>query len=43
MLANSEDLAQIPNHVATDLGLHCLPMTLYGVPSKNELKVYGQQ
>ena len=25
-------------YVATDMGLHCLPMTLYGFPGKNGLK-----
>ena len=29
--ANSVDLDQIPRPVASDLGLHCLPITLLGV------------
>ena len=29
LLANSEDLDQTPHYVASDLGLHCLPMTLF--------------
>ena len=28
MLANNEDPDQTPHNVASDLGLHCLPMTL---------------
>ena len=26
---------QIPHYVASDLGLHCLPMALYWFPGKN--------
>ena len=40
--ANSEDPDQMPHNVASDLGLHCLPMTLlrfYGFPGKNGLKL----
>ena len=32
----------MPHNVASDLGLHCLPMTLlrfYGFPGKNRLKL----
>ena len=29
----------MPQDVASDLGLHCLPMTLLRVPGKNELTV----
>ena len=28
----------MPHYVASDLGLHCLPMTFYGFPGKNGLK-----
>ena len=28
MLANTVDPDQMPHYVASDLGLHCLPMTL---------------
>ena len=35
MLANSVDPDQIPHYVASDLGLHCLAMTLLGFPGKN--------
>ena len=28
LLANNVDPDQMPNYVASDLGLHCLPMTL---------------
>ena len=31
MLANNVDPDQIPYYVASDLGLHCLPMTLLHV------------
>ena len=31
ILANSEDPDQTPHAVASDLGLHCLPITLLGV------------
>ena len=29
----------MPHYVASDLALHCLPMTLYGFPGKNGLTV----
>ena len=31
MLANTTDSDQTPHFVASDLGLHCLPMTLLRV------------
>ena len=31
MLANNVDPDQTPHYVASDLGLHCLPMTLLRV------------
>ena len=31
VFANSEDPDQMPHSVASDLGLHCLPITLLGV------------
>ena len=34
MLANNVDPDQTPHYVASDLGLHCLPMTLYVFPDK---------
>ena len=36
--ANAEDADQMPPDVASDLGLHCLPVTLYGLQGKNGLK-----
>ena len=36
---NNVDPDQTPHDVASDLGLHCLPMTLYGFPGKNEVKL----
>ena len=38
-LANTEDPNQMPHYVASDLGLHCLPMTL--LPDKNGLGENG--
>ena len=32
LLANNVDPDQTPHYVASDLGLHCLPVTLSGVP-----------
>ena len=40
LLANSEDPDQTPHYVASDLGLHCLPIPFYRVPGKNGLKVF---
>ena len=38
LLANSVDPDQIPHHVASDLSLHCFPMTFfYRFPDKNGL------
>ena len=37
LLANAVDPDQMPHHVASDLGLHYLPMTLLRVPGKNGL------
>ena len=34
MLANTVDPDQTPHNVASDLGLHCLPMTLLRVSRK---------
>ena len=31
MFANKEDLSQMLQNAASDLGLHCLPITLLGV------------
>ena len=31
LLANTVDPDQMPHYVASDLGLHCLPMTLLRV------------
>ena len=31
LFANSGDPDQMPDSVASDLGLHCLPISLYGV------------
>ena len=41
LLANTVDPDQTPHYVASDLGLHCLPITLYGFPGKNGLMVLG--
>ena len=37
LLANIVDPDQIPRYVASDLGLHCLPMALLWFPGKNGL------
>ena len=37
MLANNVDAGQTPNYVASDLGLHCLPINLLRFPIKNGL------
>ena len=39
MSANNVDPDQTPQDVASDLGLHCVPMTFYGFPDKNGLSV----
>ena len=36
--ANSEDPDQMPHSVASDLGLHCLPVTLLGVSRLQYIK-----
>ena len=35
LLSNNVDPDQTPHNVASDLGLHCLPMTLLRVSGKN--------
>ena len=35
--ANSVDPDQMPHFVASDLGLHCLPVTFLGSPDLNGL------
>ena len=37
LFANSGDLDQTPHFAASDLGLHCLPITLQGYPDYNGL------
>ena len=37
LFANSEDPDQTPRSAASDLGLHCLPSTLFGSPDYNGL------
>ena len=39
LFANSGDPDQMLHSVASDLGLHCLPITFYGSPSYNGLKL----
>ena len=39
LFANSEDPDQTMCSVASDLGLHCLPITLLGSPDYNGLKL----
>ena len=36
LFANSGDLDQMLHSVASDLGLHCLPITLLGVKTQHE-------
>ena len=38
LFANSGDPDQMPRSVASDLGLHCLPITFYGYPDYNGLR-----
>ena len=38
LFANSGDPDQMPHSAASDLGLHCLPITFYGSPDYNGLK-----
>ena len=40
-LGNTVDPDQTPHDVASDLGLHCLPITFYGFLGKNGLMVLG--
>ena len=37
LFASSEDPDQMPRSAASDLGLHCLPVTLLRVPDYNGL------
>ena len=39
VFANREDPDQTPHFVASDLDLHCLPVTLLGVPRLQWVKV----
>ena len=39
IFANSADLDQMPHSVASDLGLHCSPITLLGISRLNWVKV----
>ena len=36
LFANRGDLDQMPQNVASDLGLHCLPITLLGVSRRKK-------
>ena len=38
LFANNVDPDQTPHDVASNLGVHCVPMTFYGFPGKNGLK-----
>ena len=40
LFANSEDPDQMPHSAASDLGLHCLPITLFGFSRVN--MAYGR-
>ena len=37
LLANIVDPDQMPHFMVSDVGLHCLPMTLYRFPGNNRL------
>ena len=39
LFANSGDPDQMPHSMASDLGLHCLPITLLGVSRLQWIKV----
>ena len=39
IFANSEDPDQTPHSAASDLGLHCLPITLLGISRLQWLKL----
>ena len=41
--ANTVYPDQAPHNVASDLSLHCLPMTFYGFPGKNGLNRIGRK
>ena len=43
VFANSEDPHQTPHSAASDLGLHCLPVTLLGVSQLQRVKETLQQ
>ena len=43
LFANSEDPDQTPQNAVSDLGLHCLPITLLGVSQLQRVKVDGPQ
>ena len=43
MLANNEDPGQTPHYMASDVGLHCLPMNLLGFPIKNGLMLWVER
>ena len=42
VFANSEDPNQTPHSAASDLGLHCLPVTLLGVSQLQWVNDYIQ-
>ena len=39
LCANSVDPDQMPHYVASDLGLHCLPVSFYGMLGLNGLNM----
>ena len=43
LFANSGDPDQMPHFAASDLGLHCLPITLLGSPDYNGLILTGNR
>ena len=40
LFANSEDPDQTPQSAASDLGLHCLSITLFGVTRLERVKAF---
>ena len=40
VFANSEDANQMPHSAVSDLGLHCLPITLLGVSRIQWVKIH---
>ena len=42
LFANSGDPDQMPHNVASDLGLHCLPVTLSGVSRLQWVKQHSK-